>query len=93
MSYLGKLIETKRPKDMPTVFRFGSYRFFFYAGDRDEPIHIHVERDEKVAKFWVDPCILEKSGGFTRSELSKIQKIIAKHQNTIMEVWHDYFCC
>ena len=76
---------------MPTVFRFGPYRFFFYAGDRGEPIHIHVERDEKVAKFWVDPCHLENSGGFTRLELSKIQKIVTEHQNTIVEVWHDYF--
>ncbi len=34
---------------MPTVLRSGPYRFFFYASDRDEPVHIHVERDEKVA--------------------------------------------
>ena len=76
---------------MPTVFRFGPYRFFFYAGDRDEPVHIHVERDGKVAKFWVDPCNLENSGGFSRSELSKIQKVVSEYQNTIVEVWHDYF--
>ena len=30
---------------MPTVMRISPYRFFFYAGDRDEPVHIHVERD------------------------------------------------
>jgi hypothetical protein len=40
---------------MPTVLRVGPYRFFFYAGDRDEPAHIHVEREDKVAKFWLDP--------------------------------------
>jgi len=28
---------------MPTILRIGSYRFFFYAGDRDEPQHIHAE--------------------------------------------------
>ena len=43
---------------MPTVFRTGPYRFFFYAGDRDEPQHIHVERDADIAKFWLDPVIL-----------------------------------
>ena len=36
---------------MPTVLRVGPYRFFFYASDRDEPIHVHVERDDKVAKY------------------------------------------
>ncbi|MEK6285448.1 MAG: DUF4160 domain-containing protein [Acidobacteriota bacterium] len=43
---------------MPTVFRTGPYRFFFYAGDRDEPQHIHVERDADIAKFCLDPVIL-----------------------------------
>lgn len=76
---------------MPTILRIGPYRFFFYAGDRDEPIHIHVEREEKVAKFWVDPSRLENSGGFGRSELSKIQKMVSEHQETIFEAWHDYF--
>ena len=34
---------------MPTVYKSGHYRFFFYAGDRNEPYHIHVERDDKLA--------------------------------------------
>lgn len=38
-------------KSMPTVLRSGPYRFFFYAGDRDEPRHVHVEREDEVAKF------------------------------------------
>lgn len=33
---------------MPTVLRAGPYRFFFYAGDRDEPSHIHIEREDRV---------------------------------------------
>jgi hypothetical protein len=40
---------------MPTVLKVGPYRFSFYAGYRDEPAHIHVERDENIAKFWLDP--------------------------------------
>lgn len=49
---------------MPTVLRLGPYRFFFYAGDRDEPPHVHVKRDNRLAKFWLDPAKLERSGGF-----------------------------
>ncbi len=41
----------------------GPYRFFYYAGDRDEPQHIHVERDDRIAKFWLDPVRLQSSGG------------------------------
>ena len=47
--------------DMPTVLRIGPYRFFFYAGARDEPPHVHVERDRSNAKFWLDPVRLQKS--------------------------------
>ena len=43
---------------MPTILRQGPYRFFFYAGDRDEPVHVHVERDDSIAKFWLDPLRL-----------------------------------
>ena len=45
--------------DMPTVLCIGPYRFFFYAGDRNEPEHIHVERDRSNAKFWLDPVRLQ----------------------------------
>jgi Domain of unknown function (DUF4160) len=53
---------------MPTVLRIGPYRFFFYAGDRQEPPHIHVEREDNTAKFWLDPVRLQQSRGFRRNE-------------------------
>jgi len=71
--------------------RIGPYRFFFYAGDRDEPFHIHVERDDKVARFWLDPIRLSRSGGFNRSEIGRIHKLIEKNSNKIEEAWNDYF--
>lgn len=76
---------------MPTVLRVGAYRFFFYAGDRDEPIHIHVERDDKIAKFWLDPVRLHSSGGFSRLEVTKIHDLIEKHRSKLMEAWYEYF--
>ena len=36
---------------MSAIPREGPYRFFFYASDRTEPEHVHVERDDRVAKF------------------------------------------
>ena len=76
---------------MPTVLRSGPYRFFFYAGDRDEPEHVHVEREQKVAKFWLEPIRLERSGGFARAELRTIQRIVMEHQSQLMEAWYAYF--
>lgn len=76
---------------MPTVLKVGPYRFFFYAGDRDEPKHIHVEREDKIAKFWLDPVRLQNSGGFSRVEISSIHKIINENHLKLMEAWHEYF--
>lgn len=71
--------------------RIGPYRLFFYAGDHDEPMHVHVERDDKVAKFWIDPVRLQKSGGFNRSEIDRIYKMIEQNNINIEEAWNDYY--
>ncbi len=76
---------------MPTVLRTGPYRFFFYAGDREEPPHIHVERDRNTAKYWLQPVQFQSSAGFGRSELMDIYRLISEHQELFLEHWHDYF--
>ena len=76
---------------IPTVLSVGAYRFFFYAGDRDEPAHVHIEREDKVAKFWLDPIRLQENGGFSRPEISRIQKLVTENQNNLREAWGEYF--
>ncbi len=76
---------------MPTILIVSSYRFFFFSGDRDEPAHVHVERDEHVAKFWLAPVRLESGGGFKRKELNRIQQLVEKNQARFVEAWNEYF--
>jgi len=76
---------------MPTVLRVGPYRFLFYAGDRDEAAHVHVERDDDVAKFWLDPVRLQRSGGFRRAEIRRIQKLVEQHREWLLRSWNEYF--
>jgi hypothetical protein len=76
---------------MPTILRKGAYRFFFYAGDREEPIHVHIERDDKVAKFWLEPIRLQTSGGFSRAEIGRIQLMVQTHAEKLKEAWNAYF--
>ena len=76
---------------MPTVLRSGPYRFYFYAGDRDEPAHVHVERDQNKAKFWLQPVAYQSGYGFNRSELMDLYRLISEHQKTLLQGWHDYF--
>ena len=61
---------------MPTVFRSGPYRFFFYAADGAEPPHVHVERNDNIAKFWLRPVRLQESGGFNRVGIGQVQGIV-----------------
>jgi hypothetical protein len=70
---------------MPTVLRLGRYRFFFYAGDGEEPPHVHVERDDGEAKIWLEPIRLERSGGFPARELRRIEKMVADHHEQLMD--------
>ena len=76
---------------MPTVLRVGPYRFFFYAGDREEPLHIHIQRDDNIAKFWLDPIMLHSSGGFRRQEINEIHKLVIKNRTSLVESWYEYF--
>jgi len=39
---------------MPTVLRERGFRFFFYADDKTEPRHVHVQREARAAKFWLE---------------------------------------
>jgi hypothetical protein len=76
---------------MPTVLIIGPYRFFFYSGDREEPFHIHVERDNHTAKFWLQPVRLQNSGGFKSKELSRIQDLVEENQAKFVEAWNEHF--
>jgi len=76
---------------MPTVLRVGPCRFFFFAGDGGEPPHVHIERDNGEDKFWLEPVRLERSGGFGRKEINRLQQLVEEHQLQIMESWNEFF--
>jgi hypothetical protein len=76
---------------MPTVLRIGPYRFFFVSLDYSEPPHIHVRREDKVAKFWLDPVVLQKAGGFSRTELNKIARLADEQREYFLESWYEFF--
>ncbi|HEX6751896.1 MAG TPA: DUF4160 domain-containing protein [Longimicrobium sp.] len=83
--------ELRNRSAMPTVLRSGPYRFFFYAGDRDEPPHVHVEREDNRAKFWLDPVRMQNSGGFSGIELNRITALVEAHREQLLRAWNDYF--
>jgi hypothetical protein len=76
---------------MPTVFRSGPYRFFFYASDGVEPPHVHVERESNRAKFWLSPVRLQESGGFARTEINRLAALVEANRDLLLQAWDDFF--
>jgi Domain of unknown function (DUF4160) len=76
---------------VPTVFQDGPYRFFFYSADRNEPAHVHVEREANRAKFWLAPVRLARSGGFSAAELRQIERRVVEREELLLRAWDEYF--
>jgi hypothetical protein len=76
---------------MPTILRVGPYRLFFVSQDSSEPPHVHVQREKMVAKFWLDPLVLEKAGGFRSHELTAIGRLVEERRGFLLERWNEHF--
>ena len=76
---------------MPTVLRSGPYRIYFYSHEPNEPPHVHVDRDDCTAKFWLRPVALAANLGFSARELTRIERLVADHQQALKDAWYDFF--
>ncbi|KAF3981057.1 MAG: DUF4160 domain-containing protein [Methylococcales symbiont of Hymedesmia sp. n. MRB-2018] len=73
------------------VLTIGSFRFFFYSNENGEPAHIHIQRDNMLAKFWLRPVILASSTRFSSKELRKLETLVLENKELFLETWNEYF--
>ena len=73
------------------MLRSGPYRFSFYSHEPNEPSHIHVDRDECSAKFWLEPVALAHNLGFNARELRRIEALVTENRQQLREAWRGYF--
>ncbi len=52
---------------------------------------MHVERENKVAKFWLNPVRLQSSGRFRPHEIRRIQRLVEEYEQEFLEAWHEHF--
>jgi hypothetical protein len=77
---------------MPTSLRIGAYRFYFYSYDCNEPRHTHIDRDNNMAKFWLDPDVhLAENYGYNSKELRQIERLVKDYIEDLRNEW-DNFC-
>jgi len=78
---------------MPTILRIGSFHFFFYSNENGEPVHIHIQRDRMLAKFWLKPVALASSTRFSPKDLKKLEILVTENRELLLEAWNEYFSC
>ncbi|MBS9767595.1 MAG: DUF4160 domain-containing protein [Flavobacteriaceae bacterium] len=77
---------------MPTLFTIFGFKFFFYSNEH-LPIHIHITKSEKEAKFELqnDEFVLKTSKNMKVKDLAKLEKLVEIYKEEIVEAWEDYF--
>lgn len=76
---------------MPTVLRIEGFRFFFYSREGTEPPHVHVEKGDGEAKFWLRPVSLDWSSGLKVQELSRAETIVVENRDRLEAKWREHF--
>lgn len=74
----------------PTLLRKGPYRLYFHSHEPNEPAHVHVDRDDLSAKFWLAPVSLARNLGFSARELNTILRLVQQHGAELLEAWNDF---
>jgi len=75
---------------MPTILKHSGYRFFFYVNDH-LPKHIHIEKNNKTAKFNLKPLQLVKSRKFNASEIKETRKLAENNIELFKQKWNEHF--
>jgi hypothetical protein len=74
-----------------TIYRKGPFRFFFYSHEPRESPHVHVERDDTIAKIWLHDGAIADSGDLPARDLQRVVAIVMTHQARFLEAWHEHF--
>ena len=77
---------------MPEIFRFFGCSFFFYSKEH-EPIHIHVEGNNGMAKFDWDgeQFVLVEKHNIKAGDMKKINSVIQENADIIISRWNEHF--
>jgi hypothetical protein len=79
---------------MPTILLIMGWRFFFYANEMNEPVHIHCQKAEKECKYWLDTnnFAIEEAYSYNMNNKDKreVKKIIFEYFEFIEHEWNRF---
>lgn len=76
---------------MPLLLRAKGYRFYFFSQEIGEPPHVHVDKDGKSAKFWIESTTVVRNVHFVPFELREIARIISTNRLEFLRRWNEHF--
>lgn len=80
---------------MPTILLIAGWRFYFYANEGNEPIHIHTQKAEMECKFWLKEDLFEIEIAFSynmkNADIRDVKQIIYQHFDYIILEWKKFF--
>jgi hypothetical protein len=76
---------------VPTLLIWRGYKFRFYALDAGEPPHVHIVKDGKSLKVWLQSVEVARNKGYTDQEVARLLAIVAERRDDWMGAWNDFF--
>lgn len=76
---------------VPTIHREKGFAFYFYAEEGNEPPHVHADKGDGTAKFWLHPVRLAYAENLKVTELRDAEKIVKRHQAKFRGKWNEFF--
>jgi len=76
---------------VPTVHREAGFVFYFYAEEGTEPPHVHADKGDGTAKFWLIPVRLAWTEGLKVNEVRHALRIAEQQQTKLLEAWNEFF--
>jgi hypothetical protein len=65
--------------------------FYFYAEEGTEPPHVHADKGDGTAKFWLNPVRLAWTEGLKINEVRHALRIAEQQQTKLLEAWNEFF--
>ena len=79
---------------MPTILYVMGWRFFFYANEGNEPIHVHCRKGGMECKYWLDreSVAIEEAYSYNMGSRDKreVKKIIFEYFEFIENEWDKF---
>lgn len=72
----------------------GGFRFFFYSneGTPREPVHIHVEKGDAEAKFWLSHQVtVAYNDGYDARTLRRLIGMVEANRVRVERAWGEFF--